>query len=293
MIVRYSLMLSAALVLASCGQGKDGKAPSGQVVATVDGQEITASQLRLEMGDAPSDPAAAAAAQQGALQSIVNRKLLVAAAKDRKLDDSPLAAMVKDRAGEMALVQLLQMNLAGTVPKVSDSEVAEFVSSHPATFSQRKLISVDLLIVPQIQAALVKQMEPLDTLEQIKALLDANKVRYLPSAQVVDTLNVNPDAAARIATMNTNDVFVSPAGSGVAVSRITGSETVPLTGAEALGAARIMLAQQRSAAQVNISLEQLVKNGQSKVKINPQYQAKPAAPAAGAAASPAAGGDGR
>lgn len=291
MIVRSSLMSFAALVLASCGQGESADAPSGQVVATVDGEEITASQLRLEMGEAPSDPAAAGAAQQAALQAIVNRKLLVSAAKDQELGDSPLAAMVSDRAEDLALVQLLQMSLAGTVPKVSDSEVTEFVSAHPATFAQRTLISVEQLIVPEIPPAIVRQMEPLDTLGQIKTLLDTNKVRYLESAQVLDTLNIEPEAAAKISAMGTDEVFVSPTGSGVAVSRISGSQSAPLMGEEALRAARLMLAQRRNAAQVRTAMEQIIKSGQTKVKINPQYQAKPVQGVS--APAPAAGGDGR
>lgn len=287
MRVQFVAMAATLALLGGCGSKDGGEAPKGQVVATVAGKEITASQLRLEMGDAPRDPAAAAAAQQAALQSLISRALLADAARERKLDQSPMAAMAKERAEELALVQLLQMSLASGVPKVSDEEVTNFITDHPTSFSQRKLISVDQLVVPQVPMALVRQMEPLKTMAEISSLLDANKVQYVRSASVLDTLSVNPEAAAKISALGTDEVFISPAGGGgISVSRITGSRTEPLAGPEAERAARIMLSQQRSGKQVQESIQQILKAGQSKVKINDQYKPKPPAkPAAAAGAA--------
>lgn len=278
-----SLMV-IGLALASCGK-KDAAAdaPKGQVVATVDGQEITASDLRLELPNTPSDPSAAAAAQSAALQSIVSRKLLVAEAKKRDLESSPLAAMLKKRSEELALVQLLQMSIASGVPKISDDEVNDFISSHPATFAQRKLISVDQLIVPKIEPAVVKAMEPIKTMSEVEGLLNGRQVKFVRSAAVLDTLNLNPEIAAKVAGLSGEDVFVMPSGTGVQVARITSSRVEPLTGDEAKQIARIMLTQQRSATQVRQAMEQIVKDGQSKVKVNPSYAVKkapqPGAPA--------------
>lgn len=277
-------LLILGLALASCGKKEAAAdAPKGQVVATIDGQEITASDLRLELPNAPSDPGAAAAAQSAALQSIVSRKLLVAEAKKRDLESSPLAAMLKKRSEELALVQLLQMSIASGVPKVSDDEVSAFISSHPATFAQRRLISVDQLLVPKIEPALVKQMEPLNTMSEVEALLNGKQVRFVRSAAVLDTLNLNPDIATKVTSLGSDDVFVVPNGPGVQVGRITSSRVEPLTGDEAKQIARMMLTRQRSATQVRQAMEQIVKDGQSKVKINPSYAAEkapqPGAPA--------------
>ena len=76
----------ACLALVAChipGM-KDNKAPTGQVVATVDGQEVTISDLRAELANAPKaqDPKIAKAMEMGALQEIVARKILAKAAHD-------------------------------------------------------------------------------------------------------------------------------------------------------------------------------------------------------------------
>ncbi len=282
-----AFLLLATLLLVSCGKDKKSETPKGQVVATVDGQEITASELRLEMPGTPRDPALAAAAQQTALQSLISRKLLVAEAKRRDLVNSPLAAMMRRRAEDLAMVQLLQFGIASGVPNVSNEEVKEFVASHPSTFSQRRLISVDQLVVPLIDKGLIAAMEPLDTLEQIEQLLTSRKVNYFRSAGVLDTLNVDPDAAKRVSEMTVSQVFISPNGSGgVLVSRITGSRLEPLTGEDVDRVARVMLAQQRNTSQVRRAMEQIVTAGQSKVKINESYTV-PSQPAAqGPAAKP-------
>jgi EpsD family peptidyl-prolyl cis-trans isomerase len=274
-------LLTLAVVLTACGKDGNADAPKGQVVATVDGKEITSSELRLEVPNAPKDPAAAAAAQQAALQGLITRKLLVAEAKKRDLDKSPMAAMFRARAEELAMIQLLQMNLASGVPKVSDDEINAFVSSHPATFAQRRLISVDQLLVPNIDPKLIQQLVPLKTLAEVEAFLATNNVKLVRSAAVLDTLNLNPDMAAKVAALGVDEVLAVPNGAGVQIARINSSRVEPLIGAEAQQVARAMLTQQRNAAQVRQAMEDIVKSGQSKVSINKDYQPKkPATPPA-------------
>lgn len=276
---RQISLATAVVLLAACNRG--GSAPQGQVVATVNGHEITTSQLRLEVGNAPSDPAAAAAAQNAALQTLINRQLLVDEARRRGVDKSPMAAMVKQRAEDLALVQLLQMGLAQGVPTVSNDDIKAFIDSHPSSFSDRKLISVDQVVVPSIKTEIVKQMQPLNTMDEVLALLNKNNVRYVNSAAVLDTVNMDPTAASKILALGPNSVFITPAGmGGINVSHISGLRAAPLSGEEANMAARLMLTQQRSKAQVGQALEEIVKAGQSKVKINPAYLPKGGQPAA-------------
>jgi hypothetical protein len=101
----------ACVALSACGEGK-AKEPSGQVVATVDGQEVTLRELRAEMGNlTSSDPNQRRQLEQAALQAIVQRKILAKAAQEQKLDKSPDYALFKQRAIELSLVQALQENL--------------------------------------------------------------------------------------------------------------------------------------------------------------------------------------
>ena len=106
---RIALIPFACLALTACdlGKAKEAKAPAGQVVATVDGEEITARELRAELqGMSFPSPQARKSAEQAALQSIIDRKLLAKAAEEAKLDETPDFALQK--ALRLTVTNLLQ-----------------------------------------------------------------------------------------------------------------------------------------------------------------------------------------
>lgn len=274
---RLLILLASASILAGCGQKDAGSAPTGQVVATVDGKEITTSDLRLELGAAANDPATAAKQQGAALQAVINRKLLAEAAEERKLDQTPVAAMLIAKARELALIELLQQSIREGTPKVSEDEAKAYVQDNPMNFAQRKLLTVDQLIVPKVTPALVKEMEPLNTMSEITALLDKNKVEFRRSGSVIDTVAVAPDAAGKINALGVGDVFITPAGGGAQISAIRDIRAEPLTGEQAVQAATAILTQKRGSGLLEEQMGSIIKAGQSKVKLNPAYETKPAA----------------
>ena len=75
--LRASAAIALSIAIAGCGGTS--QSPSGQVVAKVNGQEITLSELNAEMlannlGNKSEDPAV----RQATIQRLVARKLLVA-----------------------------------------------------------------------------------------------------------------------------------------------------------------------------------------------------------------------
>src|SRR5258707_2163607 len=83
-----AVAISASVTLTGCGQVKKlmGGKPSGQVVATVNGEEITQSELKAELrGFASADPKIMKQAEQAGLRQIIIRDLLVQKAKEAKL----------------------------------------------------------------------------------------------------------------------------------------------------------------------------------------------------------------
>lgn len=271
----------AALALGGCGKSAE---PTGQVVATVGGKEVTASELRLEQGQAEVSPAM----QQAAFQNLVNRKLLAEEARRLKLDKTPAAAMMMQRAEETALVQLLEQNIAKSVPQVSADEARAYISSHPANFANRQLINVDQMMVPEVKPEIVRQMESLKTQAEFEALLNSNNIRFVRTAGVLDTLTLNAQGAQKLATMPVGEMFVSPIanGQGVSISRISGKRVEPLSGADAERAARQLLMAERGGQQVRERMKQIITAGQKSVEINPAF--KPQTGAAGAAKPPVA-----
>ena len=270
---RNLFVLLACSALLGCHRNSAPSAPTGQVAATAAGQEITASEVRLELGALAEDPQAAARAQPAALQAIVNRKLLAAAATERGIEKSPVGTMLMQKAHDLALISLLQQGIQARVPKPSVDEANTYIQDNPAAFAQRRLITVDQLIVPQMPPALLKATQPLNTMEQITALLDSNKVPYRRGGAVIDTATIEPAAAKQIGQMNVGSVFVTPAGPGAQVSRIKDMQPAPLTGAPATQLAQEVLYSQRASGQIKAQFDSILKAGQSSVRINSGFKA--------------------
>lgn len=274
-----SIAVALALMVAACG-GK-GDVPSGQVVATVDGQEVTLADLKAEMSD---EEGSDAAAQAQALERIIARKLLAAEARKQELDSTPLAAIVKTQAEETALAQLLARKVTEGVPKVSEDEVSEFLRTFPASITDRRLLSVDQIFVPNLPPKVLEEISKVKTMEAAEGILNANKVVFRRTVTNVDTVSLDPGFAAQVVETEGNDIFVVPSGQAAEIGRIVSSRSEPITGDNARQAARTIMMRQRSVEMVNNSLGKIIADGRRKVQINPQFQGK-AAPASAADAT--------
>lgn len=271
-----SITVALALMVAACG-GK-GDMPSGQVVATVDGQEITMADLKAEMS---SEDGADQAAQAQALERIITRKLLAAEARKQELDSTPLAAIIKNQAEENALAQLLARKITDGVPKVSEDEINEFLRSYPASVTDRRLLAVEQFFVPNMPPKVLDEISKVKTMQAAEAILNANKVTFRRTTTNVDTLSLDPTFASQLVATEGNDIFVVPTGQTAEIGHIVSSQSEPITGDAARQAARTVMMRQRSVEMVNNTLGKIVTEGRRKVQINPQFQGKaaPASPA--------------
>ena len=241
-----ALAVSTSLTLSGCDKikGLVGGKPSGQVVATVNGQEITSLELKAEMnGFASRDPKVMKAAQQQALQQIILRRLVVQKAKEQKLDKSPDYSMQIRRGEEGLLTQLYERKIAATVAPPTQRDAENYVVAHPEQFAQRKIISLDQVIAApnKIDA---QKLASLKTLEEVKSLFDANSVPYQESAGELDSLSANPQMVAQISKLPAGEIFVVPQRGAYVFNRIASVRTVPFRGDLAVNYATNVLRQQ-------------------------------------------------
>lgn len=290
--------LSATLMLPGCDRLKSlaggGGAPTGQVLATVDGEEITALELRTELGGFGSrDPAAMKAAQQQALQQIIMRKLLADKAREEKLDKATDYTLQVDRGQEALLAQTYQRKLASKVAQPTKAETDAFVAARPNQFGDRKVLFVDQVIAGPNKIA-PERLRPLTTLAQVKALLDSEGVPYQENAATLDTLTANPQLVTGILSLPAGEIFVVPQSGSLLFNQVAASRSVPLRGDAATAYAMNMLRQQRAQETVGKQITDLRKASESKIVYNPAYKPpapkaaapKTAAPKAGVAATP-------
>lgn len=115
---------AAALLLAACGE----PVAEGQVLAVVNGHEITERDLAAEGGSAD---------RATALRQLVDRHLLAEVAREQSLERTPeyLAALRRNR--EQLLVQGLGQKLSATMPDPSAADISGYIAAHPHAFIGR------------------------------------------------------------------------------------------------------------------------------------------------------------
>lgn len=285
----------ACVGLVAChipGMPKSNKAPSGQVVATVDGDEITLSELRAELSGAPPAPTPQAQKlmEEAALRQIIIRKIMANAAHEQGLDKTPAFAIEKQRAGQTLLTQALQRQLATSVSPASRPEAEAFIAEHPGMFADRKLIVVDQIRMQRPKTPdELKAFLPLHTLPEFEALLTQKGLQYQRTATVLDTASTDPSMMAQIDKLPAGEPFMFPQGGMILVNQIRESKPAPFTGDAAVNYAMGIIRSQRAQETVGKGLENLVRSKENTVKYNDAYKpSQPLIPPNKPAASPAA-----
>lgn len=284
---RQNLFVAAAAIsfLALAGCSSDAE-PTGQVVATVDGVEITQTELNNELGGLKGRNAAEQdALQRGALQNIINRTLLTQAAVERELDKSPEGVLTKKRAEQMALIAMFEKSVTAKTPPVSTEEATEFVAENPLLFDQRRIFLVEQIAVNSNTPKLLKDLEPLNTMPEVQAYLASMKLNSQLSFGVIDALQTDPAITRQIVALAPDAVFVLPQGDSVRINRIRDTQLVPVSGDDAVAIAKEILANQRRQQQLANAVNGILAQGKDKVKYSAAFK-PPAAPAAKKAATP-------
>jgi peptidyl-prolyl cis-trans isomerase C len=273
----------ACIAMSGCGMiGGGSKAPEGQVVATVNGEEITITELNRELGGAsPADPQQRKEMEQAALQNIITRKLLTQSAKEQKLDKTPAYAQQKLQAEEGLMVSALQRKVASTVVNPTRADAEKFVSDHPNMFAQRRVMVVDQVVFGKFDPKLMEEFKPLNTLEQIEAVLTRENIDYQRTTTVLDTLNAPEGLTETLMKLPAGEVFIFPRGNAVFVNQIRENRVMPFVGDRAITYAQAGLKQQRTQEALAKQVETIRKGADEKITYNDKY--KPEKPKAGAA----------
>ncbi|MCS6986099.1 MAG: SurA N-terminal domain-containing protein [Sphingomonadaceae bacterium] len=245
------LALVVALALAACGDSD--KPPTGQVVARLDGTDITILEVNAELEDAQIPPGMSRRdAERAALQNIVMRRMLMKLAKERKLDQSPQFKLQERRLSEQLLVQALARDIAAKVPVPSREDTDKFIAQNPAMFAQRTIYEVEQIQFPRPDNLDKLPLAETKTLEQVETILKNNNIQFRRQPAQIDLLATSPQFAAefsRLVKEKPQELFMFPApvpgGQIMLVNRIVATEVRPFVGEQARAMAQQMLRQIR------------------------------------------------
>lgn len=297
----------ASLGLAACG--KDEKGPEGQVVATVDGKDVTIHEVNAEIaGMGPqAQTAPRKLVEAVALSRVIERKMLANEARGKKLDQSPNFVLTKARADENLLVQALQADVAGKVPQTPREAAQKFISDNPVMFADRRIMTLDQIQFLRTPAQANLPLKDAQTMQEVEKILIENNVDYRRAPQQIDTLVLDPRLSQEFIKMNRGpggEPFLytdQPAGAPapvVYVNVVSKMDTQPFIGEKAITYAQQVIQRQEIGKRLQAELTRLREANKAKItyakgydtpeKVQAQLQKAAPAAAAPAGAAPVA-----
>lgn len=273
-----ALCLATGVTLSSCDRVRHmlaGGEPKGQVVATVDGKEITALQLRQEMGGfASRDPKVMKAAQQAALERLILRTLVAEKAQKDKLDKTADYALLAQRQEQDRLAQLYQSNIAKSVAVPSRQEAEAFVTANPDRFANRQVLVVNQLLAQRGDVT-PEQLRPLKTLDEVRAFYDSKSMPTQANVATIDTLTLPPNVAQQIQQLPPGEVFVLPQRNELVFNQIIEAKGAPFRGDAAVAYATNLLHSQKIERAISQQIQLLRKSSEKSITYNEAYKPSP------------------
>ncbi len=283
-------LTSLSLALSACQ-----KKAEGQVVAVVNGEEITLSELNAEIAEL-NLPATADKnlVRSRVLQRMVDRRLLVQAAKDGGLDRDPQYLTQERRMQEQLLVSMYGKKAMDTIKVPDTPAIDQYIAAHSNLFADRKRFKLDQLQIDvPTDPKRLKELESAHTLVDVADRLTKMGIAFQRGTGTLDSATVAPEVLKRLQSLPPGEPFIVPNNGKLVINAITVAEPVVLPTDQA----RPLAVQAMRNEELNkIGLQRLNEaKAKAKIEYQPGFEVKadgdkaaplPGAPALGNTAAP-------
>lgn len=203
--------------------------PTGQVLAVVNGEEITQSELNAEIADLAIPPISDKdELRRQILQQLVERRLMAQIAKEEGFDRDPEFVNRERRMREELLVRMYGQKVAETVGVPDKAAVTQYLAANPGKFSQRASFTVDQVVFDYpSDPKVLKALEPTKSLSEVEQVLTGLKINFSRGPNRLDTAVLPNQALQQILSLPAGEPFVIPTEGKITVSVITGREALP------------------------------------------------------------------
>lgn len=235
----------SALIAAACAgtlfvSGCHRGAPDGQVVARVNGEEITQTDLNAELAATGVPAAARAKAGPFVLQKVVERKLLAQEAAKDGVDKDPDFALMRRRGDEIMLAQrYVQRQARRAREQPTGDQIEAYLHSHPALAEGRQMLTLDQVRFPMPgDAAEVRELQGATTMDALVAVLTRRGVPFQREAVRSDTAGLPDAVMASIDKLKPGEPLVITGGPALVAAAVTNRQAIPTPSAQATQIAR-------------------------------------------------------
>jgi EpsD family peptidyl-prolyl cis-trans isomerase len=232
--LRILAVIVAILAIGGCGKSSSTSTnKAGQVVAKVNGDEITIHQVNFALSrmGAISEEQAKEASKQ-ALNGLIDEELLVKKAVEMKLDRDPKITQAVESAKRQILSQAYVEKQVQGLGKPTASEVNDYYTKHPELFEKRRVFRFQELMFearPETLKAVKTQLEQGKPLVELARWLQEQKIQFSANESVKPAEQFPLETLPRIQALKDGQIIVLPAGKAVVALQLVVSRDQPLS----------------------------------------------------------------
>ena len=183
-------VLSLTLCLAAGCSQQQSEAQATQVVAKVNGDEISVHQVNNALAQMRNvSPENVDKARQEVLDKLINQQLAVQQAEESHLDRSTEVMMKIDAAKREILTRAYLSQVVASLPKPSEEEAKTFYQEHPALFAERRIYNLHEIVLEN----------PHPPADEIRALVAGKSPDEIASALQQRSIPFNASSGTRAA----------------------------------------------------------------------------------------------
>jgi EpsD family peptidyl-prolyl cis-trans isomerase len=201
------LVLGAAL--GGCGERKPDVT---QVAARVNSSDITVHQINFALQQERSlRPEQGEAASKRVLEALIDQELAVQKALELKLDREPQVVQALDAARREVLAHAYKDRVTQATARPGAEEIRRFYDSTPALFSQRRVYSLQELLIdapPERQEWVKQRLAQAHAVDEFADALKAEGLRYSGSHAIKPAEQLPMGMVDRFAQMKEGDSVV-------------------------------------------------------------------------------------
>lgn len=259
-------LLIALLILSGChrkNEGEESKAKTAtQVAAKINAEEITVHQINNVLArNSNIRPEAVSAAKMEILNHIVDQTLAKQEAIHTKLDRVPAVVQAIEAARSEILARAYFEKLAASQARPTDEEIKKYYVEHPELFSQRKIFSIEEIIVPPsegLAAKLEEQAAKSRSLQDVMAWLKSQNTKFAANRGIRTAEQLPMEQLPKLQAMKDGSIKVIADSPGpIHVIQLVASKSAPVDEATASPRIRQYLFNRRSAELVQKDLKRL------------------------------------
>src|SRR5882672_1965108 len=162
--------------LMSCGASSGAR--SSQVVATVNGHEITITQLNRALESAGVREVTATTRKR-AIESLATEELLVQAALQNDIDRDADYVQALEQSRRKLLAQFFAERMIYPKTVISATEIADYYSKQPLLFAERRRFRLTTFQATSadVTPAVTAELEAVNSVEKVRGVLDAHGIK--------------------------------------------------------------------------------------------------------------------